>query len=376
MVDQAVGVGLAGAAARALEDLPARGAQAVGLGVRLDRLLEVAPGHLARVERERRAVLGHELELGRIDVDRHHARAEGVGDLHRVAADAADADHDRDVAGLDARLRHRLVGRGDRVGHHRDVGELQPGGGEALLIDRAQAARRHHDVGGEAALDVVARHDLGATDRAVSRGAELAGAAGHHRRHDHRAADPLSRRAARTHHPAADLVTERERQRLVGAHAVVVVAEVGVADAAAGDLDHHLVGGQLADLELGADHRPTRLHHHPAIRFGAHLPTPSVYVRVNFDRFDWRLDRVLPVAALDAKLKQAGRRAVDQSQQIDVCVNVNFSTSEASAAKAALRTTQPPVGAVPASPEGTRAWALDRTAPAPAGRRSNIGERG
>ena len=41
---------------------------------------------------------------------------------------------------------------------------------------------------------------------------------------------------------AADLVAERQRQRMVGPHAVVEVAEVGVADAAAGDRDDDLAG--------------------------------------------------------------------------------------------------------------------------------------
>jgi hypothetical protein len=56
---------------------------------------------------------------------------------------------------------------------------------------------------------------------------------------------------------------ERERQRLVGAHAVVVVAEIGVADAAAGDLHDHLAGAGFG-AKRGALELRARGGHQPA----------------------------------------------------------------------------------------------------------------
>ena len=44
---------------------------------------------------------------------------------------------------LDAGAAHRLVGRGQRIGHDVHLGQSQPGLGQALLVDRAQPARRH-----------------------------------------------------------------------------------------------------------------------------------------------------------------------------------------------------------------------------------------
>src|SRR5690606_19879959 len=105
---------------------------------------------------------------------------------------------------------------------------------------------------------VVARHHLITTDRAVAGGAELAGAAGHHCRHDHRPPNPLLGGATGAHHTTADLVTEGERQCVIGAHAVIEVTEIGVAYAATGDLDHDLTGVEITDLELGTDHRLAR----------------------------------------------------------------------------------------------------------------------
>ena len=48
---------------------------------------------------------------------------------------------------------------------------------------------------------------------------------------------------------AADFVTKAKRQRVIGAHAVIVIAEVGVADAASGDFDYRFARRGLR-LEL------------------------------------------------------------------------------------------------------------------------------
>ena len=58
---------------------------------------------------------------------------------------------------------------------------------------RTQAVAGHRHVGGEAAVAVVARHELPPADRRPAGGAGLTVAAGDHRRHDHRAADPVGR---------------------------------------------------------------------------------------------------------------------------------------------------------------------------------------
>ena len=75
---------------------------------------------------------------------------------------------------------------------------------------------------------------------------------------------------------AADLVAERQRQRVVGPHAVVVVAEVGVADAAAGDGDHDFAGARLRAKRRALERRIDR-GHQPAVGFDAHRgPLPPV----------------------------------------------------------------------------------------------------
>ena len=119
---------------------------------------------------------------------------------------------------------------------------VRPALASRALVDLAEPAARHDDVRGEAAVDVVARHLLRAADRRKTALAEVAFAARQHGRDDHRLADPALGAGAGRDDAAADLVAERERQRMVGPHAVVVVAEVGVADAAAGDRDDDLAG--------------------------------------------------------------------------------------------------------------------------------------
>ena len=213
------------------------------------------------------------LELCLVDVDRDDLRAERLRDLHAVAADAAGADDDREAARRDAGAPHRLVRRGQRVGDDRDVGERESRCVEALFVDFAKPAARHDDVRREPALDVVARHLLRAADRRQTALAEVAFAARQHGGDDHRLADPaLGARSGRDDVPA-DLVAERQRQRMVGPHAVVEVAEVGVADAAAGDRHHDFagarVGGEGRALERRLDCR-----HQPAAGFDAHCDGP------------------------------------------------------------------------------------------------------
>jgi hypothetical protein len=70
-------------------------------------------------------------------------------------------------------------------------------------------------------------------------------------------------------HGAADLVAERERQGVIGADAVVEVAQVGVAHAAARHLDGYFAG--LGNrIERGADERRVGRRHHPAVGGQSH----------------------------------------------------------------------------------------------------------
>jgi hypothetical protein len=114
-------------------------------------------------------------------------------------------------------------------------------------------------------LNVVAGHFLVAADGAAAALAQVAFAAGNDGGHDYRLAEPTLGAAAGGDDAAADLVAERKRQNVIGAHAVVKIAEVGVADAAAGDLDHHLRGLRRERVERGFEHRRFRRRHHPAV---------------------------------------------------------------------------------------------------------------
>ena len=220
----------------------------------------------ARVERQRRAVLADRRELAGVDVDRDDGGAERMRDLHAVAADATGADDHREAPGTDTGATDGLVRRRQRIGDDRDFGERQAGCRKALLVDFAQAAARHHDVGREAAVNVVAGHLLLAADRGKTAAAEIAFATRQHRRHDDGLAEPLRRVRSGGDDAAADLVAERQRRREIGAHAVVEVAEVGVADAAAGDLDDH-VGGPRLGAERRAGERRAGRSHQPAVGF-------------------------------------------------------------------------------------------------------------
>ena len=266
---QAEGAGLARSGARALEDLPLCVAQAVGLGEGGDGGLQCLRVVRARVERQVGAMRGDRGQLVVVDVDRDHAGTEGARDLHAITADAADADHHRQAARRHAGAAHRLVRCGQRVGDDRYLGQAEPGGRQPLLVDRAQTATRHHDVRGEAALDVVARHLLGAADRGQAAPAQVTFAARQHGRHDHRLAEPALGTGAGGDHMAADLVPQRQRQRRIGAHAVVVVAQVGVTDAAAGDPDHDFSGRRLR-FEAGLHQRRVGRGHQPAVGVDAH----------------------------------------------------------------------------------------------------------
>ncbi len=250
-------------------------AQAVRLGERGHGALERLRVVLFCVQRQRRAVRRKRLELACIDVDRDDLGAHGVRDLHAVPTNAAGPDHDRKRTRRDAGALHRLVGGGKRIGNHRDIRQLESRLGETLLVDRAQTARRHHDVRGETALDVVAGHLLPAANGAEAALAQIALATGQHCGNDHRASDPGLGTGAGGAHAPAHLMAERERQRMVGAHAVVVVAKVRMAHAAACDFNRHLAGRERLRIEGFARHRRLGGRHQPAVRFLCHASISS-----------------------------------------------------------------------------------------------------
>jgi hypothetical protein len=100
--------------------------------------------------------------------------------------------------------------------------------------------------------DVIAGHLLPAADVRPAAPARLAFAARDDRRDDHRAPGPALGAGAGGDHAAGDLVPERERQRVIEADAVVEVAEIGVADAAAGISPLHGWRQRANPLTIGA----------------------------------------------------------------------------------------------------------------------------
>ena len=114
------------------------------------------------------------------------------------------------------------------------------------LIDDAEAVRGHDDMGGEAAVDVVARHFLVRADRCLAAQASVAVAARDDCRDDDGSVRIPKFVRAGFDDVATDLMPERQRQFMLGAHAVVVVAKIGMADPAPGDFDYDLVGSGVA----------------------------------------------------------------------------------------------------------------------------------
>ena len=229
----------------------------------------------AAVDRQRRAVARHGGELVVVDVDGNDLGAERVGDLDAVAAYAARANDDGDASELDSRASDRLVGGGKRVGDDRNIGERESCAGQTRFVHLAQATAGDHDVRGEAALDVVARHFLLAADCAEPALAKVALATRQHGGHDCGLAFPALGTRTCVDHTAADFVSQRQRQGVVGPNAVVEITEVGVTDAATGDVDDDFAGARLRAKRRALQRRIYR-GHQPAIRFEAHRCTSSM----------------------------------------------------------------------------------------------------
>ena len=89
----------------------------------------------------------------------------------------------------------------------------------------------------EAALNIVARHFLVRADRPLAAAASIAVAARDDRRNNNCVVSVIESVRAGIDNMTADLVPERERQFVLGAYTIVIIAEIGVADAAASDFD-------------------------------------------------------------------------------------------------------------------------------------------
>ena len=126
----------------------------------------------------------------------------------------------------------------------------------------------------ESALDVVARHFLAAADGRSAALAQVALPAGYDGGDDHRLAAPALGAAAGRDYAAADLVAQREGQGVIGAHAVVEITQIGVADTAAHDLDHDFTCWWREGIECRFDHGDIGRRHHPAMCFCAHAINP------------------------------------------------------------------------------------------------------
>ena len=125
-----------------------------------------------------------------------------------------------------------------------------PGCRQAVLVDFTESERRNDNMGGKAAMDVIAGHLLVRADGRLAAPACVAMTARDHRRHDDRPVDPPHSVRPGIDDMAADLMPERQRQLMLGAHAIVVVAKIGVADAAACDFDEDFVRPGSRRLEF------------------------------------------------------------------------------------------------------------------------------
>ncbi len=97
----------------------------------------------------------------------------------------------------------------------------------------------------KASITVVARHELLPTDRRLAGSTRTTVAAGDHSRNDYVATRPLTGALAGRHNVARDFVPESKWKRSTRGYTVESEADIGMADAAAGNLDYHLAGPRL-----------------------------------------------------------------------------------------------------------------------------------
>lgn len=106
----------------------------------------------------------------------------------------------------------------------------------------------------ESTVNVAPRKNLLRADLRSPGTAGIALAAGNHGGNHDRSAEPLARMIAGLHDGAADLVPERQRERMPRGDTVVIEPEIRVADAASRDFNHDFVSSG-ADLAFFEDHR-------------------------------------------------------------------------------------------------------------------------
>jgi hypothetical protein len=104
---------------------------------------------------------------------------------------------------------------------------------------------------GESAMHVIARHQLLAADISHSPLAYIALTAGHDRWNYHRCVLPRFAAGASGDHPAADLVAQCQWKRMPGAHAVIVKAQVRMANTTTSHLDQYFALTQGCRLDFG-----------------------------------------------------------------------------------------------------------------------------
>src|SRR6266567_1424666 len=258
--EQAVRRQLTGCRAGAFEDAPLGRTQAILFREVGDSSLDRLGVLRAAVDRQRRAVARQGNELVVVDIDGNDIGAERVSDLDTVAAYAARTNDDGDASRLDACTLHGLVWGGQRIGDDRNIGERESRTRKTYFVHFAQPATGDHDVRRKAALDVVARHFLPAADRAESASAKVALAAGQDGGHaGGRAAPALGTRTC-VDHAAADFVSQRQRERVVGPNTVVEITEVGVTHAATSDVDDDFPRARLCAKRRSFQRRIHRGH--------------------------------------------------------------------------------------------------------------------
>jgi hypothetical protein len=202
----------------------------------------------------------HGLESGVVDVDRDHPASTGCSHLHCVCPDPTGADdHDEVPVGYVGSA-HRLQRSGHRVGDHCEVGDVVVG---RDLAESEHAACRDGHVGCEAAVEVVPGHLLIAAHVATTHGAHVTAPARDDGGDQHVLADPCVGAFAGLDDPAADLVTEDERQAGAGLNRPIDESEVGVTEATPRDFDDNLsrigIAGRALDplqRQAGLDETP------------------------------------------------------------------------------------------------------------------------
>src|SRR5581483_727821 len=192
-----------------------------------------------RVEHDGGAVLGSKLEFLIVNIHRNDGGAEGCRDLYAKSPYAADPDEHGDVLRTDAGAANGFPGSSHGVGDDREKF-----GGDARgewFRNRTQSARRNADVGCEAAVAIVAGHELVAADGRPVRATSGASSTGDHGRNNDQAALPIVCLIAGSNYCSADLVSQHDGKRLPRGDSFEGKTYIRVADTTAGNLNDDFV---------------------------------------------------------------------------------------------------------------------------------------